>query len=147
MMMTQSNNKRIVKNTLFLYIRMFLMMGISLYTSRIILATLGVTDYGIYNVVGGVVTMLGFLTGAMSSATQRFLLVKLGINDVEGLRTTFHSALLIHYSIYSIILSGNYWAVVLECANEYPRHKNGSSQLGLSSNGDIFCFFVIHCTI
>ena len=95
MMMTQSNNKRIVKNTLFLYIRMFLMMGISLYTSRIILATLGVTDYGIYNVVGGVVTMLGFLTGAMSSATQRFLLVKLGINDVEGLRTTFHSALLI----------------------------------------------------
>ena len=48
MMMTQSNNKRIVKNTLFLYIRMFLMMGISLYTSRIILATLGVTDYGKY---------------------------------------------------------------------------------------------------
>lgn len=104
MMMTQSNNKRIVKNTLFLYIRMFLMMGISLYTSRIILATLGVTDYGIYNVVGGVVTMLGFLTGAMSSATQRFLLVKLGINDVEGLRTTFHSALLIHFIIAFIVL-------------------------------------------
>ena len=104
MMMTQSNNKRIVKNTLFLYIRMFLMMGISLYTSRIILATLGVTDYGIYNVVGGVVTMLGFLTGAMSSATQRFLFVKLGINDVEGLRTTFHSALLIHFIIAFIVL-------------------------------------------
>ena len=104
MMMTQSNNKRIVKNTLFLYIRMFLMMGISLYTSRIILATLGVTDYGIYNVVGGVVTMLGFLTGAMSSATQRFLLVTLGINDVEGLRTTFHSALLIHFIIAFIVL-------------------------------------------
>ncbi|WP_455668843.1 lipopolysaccharide biosynthesis protein [Phocaeicola sp.] len=79
-------------------------MGISLYTSRIILATLGVTDYGIYNVVGGIVTMLSFLTGAMSSATQRFLLVKLGVNDKEGLKTTFHSALYIHFIIAIIVL-------------------------------------------
>ena len=103
MMMTQSNNKRIVKIHFSYIFVCSLMMGISLYTSRIILATLGVTDYGIYNVVGGVVTMLGFLTGAMSSATQRFLLVKLGINDVEGLRTTFHSALLIHFIIAFIV--------------------------------------------
>lgn len=101
--MTQDNRK-IAKNTLFLYLRMLLIMGISLYTSRIILATLGVTDYGIYNVVGGVVTMLSFLTGAMSSATQRFLLVKLGTNDQKGLKITFHSALFIHFIIALIVL-------------------------------------------
>ena len=57
---TSENNKRIAKNTLFLYLRMFIMMAISLFTSRIILSTLGVSDYGIYNVVGGVVAMLAY---------------------------------------------------------------------------------------
>lgn len=57
---TQENNKRIAKNTLLLYIRMLFIMAVSLYTSRIILATLGISDYGIYNVVGGIVIMLSF---------------------------------------------------------------------------------------
>ena len=70
---TIGNNKRIAKNTLLLYFRMLLMMVVSLFTSRVVLDKLGVTDYGIYNVVGGVVSMLGFLTGAMSNAVQRFL--------------------------------------------------------------------------
>ena len=72
-MSTQSSNKRIAQNTLSLYFRMILTMAVSLYTSRVVLSTLGVEDFGIYNVVGGIVAMLGFLNGAMSVATQRFL--------------------------------------------------------------------------
>ena len=67
------NTKRIAKNTLMLYVRMLFSMLVSLYTSRIVLQALGVEDYGIYNVVGGVVGMLGFLNASMSGATSRFL--------------------------------------------------------------------------
>lgn len=67
------NNKRIAKNTMLLYFRMIFLLAISLFTSRIILQTLGIEDYGIYNVVGGVVTMFAFLNNAMAGATQRFL--------------------------------------------------------------------------
>ena len=76
---TSLNNKRIAKNTLLLYFRMFFMMFISLFTSRVVLNTLGVEDYGIYNVVGGVVTMFGFLNAAMSTSTQRYLTFELGV--------------------------------------------------------------------
>lgn len=75
---TSSNNKRIAKNTLLLYVRMLFMMAISLFTSRVILNTLGVEEYGIQNVVGGVVAMFGFLNGSMSSATQRHITIALG---------------------------------------------------------------------
>lgn len=73
---TSQNNKRIAKNTLLLYVRMLFMMLVSLYTSRVILEKLGITDYGIYNVVGGIVSMLGFLTSSMSNAVQRFYLLR-----------------------------------------------------------------------
>ena len=63
------HSKRITRNTLVLYIRMFIMMGISLYTSRIVLKALGVSDYGIYNIVGGIVALFSFLNTAM---TQRY---------------------------------------------------------------------------
>lgn len=66
------NNKRVAKNTLFLYFRMILIMLVTLYTSRGVLAELGIDDYGIYNVVGGVVLMFSFLNSCMSTATQRF---------------------------------------------------------------------------
>ena len=69
---TSDNNKRIAKNTLLLYFRMLFMMAVSLFTSRVVLNTLGVEDYGIYNVVGGIVAMFGFINGSMSSATQRY---------------------------------------------------------------------------
>ena len=72
------NNKRIAKNTLFLYIRQFLIMGITLYTSRVVLKELGVVDYGIYNVVGGLVAMMGFLNSAMSVASQRYITYGIG---------------------------------------------------------------------
>ena len=88
-MTNSKNNIRIAKNTGMLYIRMLLTMEVSLYTSRIVLNTLGVEDFGIYNVVGGFVTMFGFLNSAMASATQRFLSFEIGKKDFTQLKNIF----------------------------------------------------------
>ena len=101
---TSDNNKRIAKNTLLLYFRMLFMMGISLYTSRVVLNTLGVEDYGIYNVVGGIVAMFGFINGSMSSATQRYITFALGKGDKNRLQTVFSTTLQIHTLIAGIIV-------------------------------------------
>jgi len=97
--MPSENNKRIAKNTLFLYFRMMLTMGVSLYTSRVVLATLGVNDFGIYGVVGGVVSMFSFLNSSMSGATSRFLTFALGKDNKVELQKTFSAALTIHILI------------------------------------------------
>ena len=104
MQTSSSNNKRIAKNTLLLYMRMLFMMAISLYTSRVVLNTLGVVDYGVYNVVGGVVAMFGFINGSMSSATQRYITFALGRGDMVRLRTVFSTALQIHFLIAFLIV-------------------------------------------
>ncbi len=96
------NNKRIAKNTAYLYIRMLLTAFISLYTARVVLQAIGVEDFGIYNVVGGVVTFLGFLTASMSSATQRYLAFYLGKQDYVGFSHTF-SMLVNIYLIFCAI--------------------------------------------
>ena len=101
---TSDNNKRIAKNTLLLYFRMLFMMAVSLYTSRVVLNTLGVEDYGIYNVVGGVVAMFGFINGSMSSATQRYITFALGKGDKTRLQTVFSTTLQIHTLIAGIII-------------------------------------------
>ena len=101
---TSDNNKRIAKNTLFLYFRMLFMMGISLYTSRVVLNTLGVENYGIYNVVGGIVAMFGFINGSMSSATQRYITFALGKGDKNRLQMVFCTTLQIHTLIAGVIV-------------------------------------------
>ena len=73
-----ANNKRLVKNTILLYARMLLLMVVSLYTSRVILQALGVEDYGIYNVVGGVVAMFSIISSSLTSAIQRYISFELG---------------------------------------------------------------------
>lgn len=78
-----ANNNRIAKNTLFLYVRMILVLLVSLYTSRVVLAQLGESDYGIYNIVGGVLVLFSFLNAAMISTTQRFINFEMG-KGVEG---------------------------------------------------------------
>lgn len=103
-MTNTENNKRIAKNTAMLYFRMLITMAVSLYTSRIVLNTLGVEDFGIYNVVGGFVTMFAFLNSAMSSATQRFLTVELGRKDFMQLKNVFSMSVSIHFLIAGIIL-------------------------------------------
>lgn len=96
---TTDNNKRIAKNTLLLYFRMLLMMFVTLFTSRVVLDKLGVTDYGIYNVVGGVVAMLGFLNSSMSNAVQRYLSFEIGKNNEAGVNRIFNVSLFAHAGI------------------------------------------------
>ncbi len=98
------NNKRIAKNAILLYIRMIFVIAISLYTSRVILAALGMDDYGIYNVVGGVVALFGFLNVAMSSTTQRFITFSLASRDGSEPRTVFSTCFITHFIIAFVVL-------------------------------------------
>ena len=98
-----SSTSRIAKNTLLLYFRMLLTMGVSLYTSRVILNALGVEDYGIYNVVGGVVAMFGILSGSLSSAISRFITFELGKGDLEKLKRIFCTSVNIQVILIAII--------------------------------------------
>lgn len=99
-----TNTLRIAKNTFFLYFRQILIMLISLYTVRVVLATLGAEDYGIYNVVAGVVVMFGFLSGAMATASQRFFSFWLGRGDSEKLRKTFSVTVCIYLILILIVV-------------------------------------------
>ncbi|MCK9563343.1 MAG: MATE family efflux transporter [Bacteroidales bacterium] len=101
--MASENNKRIAKNTMFLYFRMLLVMGVSLFTVRIVLKVLGVEDYGIYNVVAGVVSMFGFLSGTMASASQRFFAFEIGKKDFVKLKQTFSMTVTI-YAMLAILI-------------------------------------------
>lgn len=98
-----TNNKRIAQNTILLYFRMLFMMVVSLYTSRVILSILGVEDFGIYNVVGGIVGLFSFLNGSMSTATQRYLTFEIGMDNIQNLRKVFSLCITIHFIIALII--------------------------------------------
>lgn len=100
----ESNNKRIAKNTLLLYARMILIMGVSLYTSRLVLNALGIVDFGIYNVVGGIVAMLGVLNGAMAVSTQRYLTFELGRGNMMRLNQTFSVCMLIFFLLSLLVV-------------------------------------------
>lgn len=97
------NNKRIARNTLLLYFRMLLIMAVSLYTSRVVLATLGIEDFGIYNVIGGVVAMFAIISSTLSAAVSRFITVELGRNDFEQLKKVFSASVTIHIFLAIII--------------------------------------------
>ena len=99
-----SNTKRIAKNTVVLYIRMIVVMLITLYTSRVVLKALGFEDYGLYNVVGGVVALMAFLKSSMSESTQRFLSYEMGKENVDGLKNVFSICLTSHFIIAIILL-------------------------------------------
>lgn len=113
MSLVAENNKRIAKNTIMIYIRMALVMLVQLYTSRVVLRLLGVDDFGIYNVVGGIVVLFSFFNVSMSSATQRFLNFYLGKNDIEMARKTFSTSMSFHIviSFLMVILAETvgYW--------------------------------------
>ena len=99
----QANNKRIAKNTLLLYFRMIIIMVVTLFTSRIVLDALGETNYGIYNVVGGVVTMFSVLSSSLSGAISRFITYELGKKNIEHLKLIFSTSVNIQI-IMSIII-------------------------------------------
>ena len=101
---TSANNKRIAKNTLLLYFRMLFMMAVSLYTSRVVLNALGVEDFGIYNVVGGVVAMFSMLSGSLSAAITRFITYELGKGNQENLKKIFSSSVTIQIGLAILII-------------------------------------------
>jgi len=100
---SSENNKRIAKNTLFLYFRMLFTMAVGLYTSRIVLSVLGADDLGTYGVVGGVIAMFSFLNSALAGGTQRFLTFELGKKDFVKLKNTFVASLNIHILLAVVI--------------------------------------------
>lgn len=97
-------NKRIARNTIFLYIRTFITMIVSLYTSRIILQALGVDDYGVYNVVGGFVGMFSIAVGPISSAVSRFITYGLGKGDIAKVKLTFSTSVNVQFVLGIIIV-------------------------------------------
>lgn len=99
-----ADNKRIAKNTVFLYIRMIIIMGVTLYTSRVVLDKLGVTDYGLYNAVGGVVGLLTFLNNTLATGTSRFITFSLGRNDKKELLETFSTAFYTHLFLCIVLI-------------------------------------------
>lgn len=104
MLKANDNNKRIAKNTMMLYFRMFLIMGVTLFSFRIILKELGEDGYGIYNVVAGVVILFSFLSGALSQSTQRFLSYHIGRHDFSELRRVFSMSVNVHVVIAVVVL-------------------------------------------
>ena len=102
--MTTKNNKRIVKNTFFLFVRLLFTLTISLYVSRIVLNALGVDDFGVYSVVGSIVTMLAFMTSALTTTTQRFISFELGSSIKGVLVKVFSMAVNVHFILAVIII-------------------------------------------
>ena len=98
-----ANNKRIAKNTLMLYVRLFLLMGVSFYMSRVVLQILGVEDLGIYNVVGGIVTMMSFMNSSLNITTQRFMNYEMGKGHTENLSKVFSMSFW-SYAIIAVIV-------------------------------------------
>lgn len=110
-----SDKKRIAKNTLALYIRMIFVMAITLFSSRIVLEKLGVTDFGVYSSVGGVVAMLGFLNGTLGTGTSRFITFELGKGNSQKLQETFSTAfythLLLAFAVVALLMLGGTYFV------------------------------------
>ncbi|RGD15122.1 hypothetical protein DW665_17225, partial [Parabacteroides sp. AM25-14] len=101
---TSENNKRIAKNTLFLYMRMLLIMGVTLYTSRVVLQVLGVEDFGIYNVVGGVVSIISFFISSLSNVSQRYMNIGLGKQDIQEVEHAFRQSFTLMWMLSTMLL-------------------------------------------
>jgi len=100
----RTNNKRIAKNTIYLYVRMFFVLIVSLYTSRVVLNTLGVSDFGVYNVVGGFVSLFGFLNTTLASSMSRFFNYEGGQRGEEGVREVYTAGFWIHVLLAVVVL-------------------------------------------
>ena len=132
-----TNNKRIAKNTVFLYFRMLLIMAVTLYTSRVILQVLGVEDFGIYNVVGGVALSFVFFSASLSNATQRFLNFELGVGNIDNVKNIFNLSLLTYVVIAIIVV------IVAECVGGWLM----SEKLVIPPERYEAAYFVFHVTI
>ena len=136
-MEASNNTKRIAKNTLMLYFRMFIIMGVTLFSFRIILKELGEDGYGVYNVVAGVVILFSFLSAAMTQSTQRFLSYHIGRNDYAELRRVFSMSVNVHVVIAGAIL------VLAETVGLWFLNRYMSFPVGMMTTANI----VYQCSI
>lgn len=98
-----SNNKRIAKNTLYMYIRMIVVMIVSLFTTRIVFKALGIDDYGLYNVVGSIIVLFGFINKGLTTATRRYITAEIANGDKDSQQNVFNLSLCAHGLIAIII--------------------------------------------
>lgn len=98
------NDRRIAKNAIYMYIRMLVMMLVSLYTTRVVLSTLGIEDYGIYTVVGGIVVFFSFINSGLAGATKRYILAELAVGDLLSQKKIYSLAINVHLLIVTIII-------------------------------------------
>lgn len=131
------DTKRIAKNTLLLYVRMLFGMLVSLYTSRVVLQTLGVEDYGIYNVVGGVVSMLAFFNSSMATSTQRFLNYEMGKGNQQRLKEVFSNSINAH------VVIGIFVVLALETVGLWFVYN----KLNIPSHQFDAAIWVYHCSV
>ncbi len=144
-MMTNKDNTRIAKNTVILYVRMLLVMLVTLYTSRIILQSLGVQDFGIYNVVGGVVSMFTIMTGSLSQAVSRYFTYELGVRNYDRLSKIFSTALVIHIilAIFVLILGETLGSWFLNTKMNIPSERAMAANWVLQTSIYAFIFGLI----
>ena len=136
--MSQSaNNKRIAKNTLMLYVRTLFVMVISLYTSRVVLQVLGVEDYGVYQVVGGLVAMFSVISSSLSSAISRFITFEIGRGDVERLKRIFSTSIIIQLCLCVIV------ALAVEIGGLWFMHTEMQIPAGRLDAAE----WVLHCSV
>lgn len=126
---TSANNKRIAKNTLLLYVRTLFIMLVTFYTSRVVLNTLGVTDYGIYNVVGGVVIMFSVISSSLSSSISRFIIYELGHGDFDRLKRIFTTSVNIQIgiSLVTLVLAETFGVWFLNTKMNIPSERMGAA--------------------
>ena len=140
-----SNNKRIVKNTIMLYIRMIVIMLVTLYTSRVILQVLGIQDYGIYNIVGSVVISLSFIQSALNSATQRYISYEIGKGKEGNVASIFSMSLNIQCIFLFIILLAfetiGLW--VLNCILSIPTNRTFAANVAFQFSVLTFCINMV----
>lgn len=136
-MQTSDKTHRIAKNTIILYIRMIVMIFIGLFTSRVILNTLGVENYGIYNVVGGIVAMFGIITSSLSSSISRFITIELGTNNIERLKKIFSTSVTVQLIISIIIV------ILIEIVGLWFLYNKINIPAGRLDEAA----FVMHCSI
>ena len=140
-----ANNKRIAKNTLILYFRMFLMMLIGLFTSRVILQSLGVADYGVYTAVGGFVAMFSLLSGTLTNSINRFLTFELGRGDIAKLTRVFSTSLNVMFllSAIVIVLGATLGVWFLNAKMNIPEGRMGAANIVLACSLLTFIFSLI----
>lgn len=140
-----SHNSRIAKNTLFLFLRMVLVMGVTLFTSRVLLHKIGITDFGIYSVIGGVIAMVSFLNTSLASGYQRFYNMSLGKDDENELQQVFSSALMIQLVLLTgcLILCETIGVWFLNNRMTIPPDRLYASNWVFQSSFIIFCFALL----